>query len=353
MRIAFFIGHMGAGGAERVISILANDYADKGWDVDIIMLLANRVEHKLRPQIRTISLVGTSERYTKNAMSWLVRIRSYVKNEKPDRVVSFIGRINALVLTATIGMKVPVIVSERNDPKHDGRGKVMLWYCNTIYHRAKAIVFQNKYEQSCFDDSLKHKGVVVPNPVEVSAVKTYMGQEFIITTAGRLHPQKNHHMLIDAMEIVHSTHASVKCRIYGDGILREELRSYIDQKNLADCVTLEGNHTDIHEKLAECSLFILTSEYEGLSNALIEAMMIGLPCVTTDYGGADELIHDGENGFIVKRNKCDDLADILLRLIEDSSLQKRISASAREYAKQFSAEVVLKQWESVIALQRK
>ena len=126
MRIAFFIGHMGAGGAERVISILANDYADKGWDVDIIMLLANRVEHKLRPQIRTISLVGTSERYTKNAMSWLVRIRSYVKNEKPDRVVSFIGRINALVLTATIGMKVPVIVSERNDPKHDGRGKVML-----------------------------------------------------------------------------------------------------------------------------------------------------------------------------------------------------------------------------------
>jgi len=78
-----------------------------------------------------------------------------------------------------------------------------------------------------------------------------------------------------------------------------------------------------------------------------------LPCVTTDYGGADELIHDGENGFIVKRNKCDDLADILLRLIEDSSLQKRISASAREYAKQFSAEVVLKQWESVIALQRK
>ena len=348
MRIAFFIGHMGEGGAERVISLLANDYADKGWEVDIVMLLANRVEHYLCPQVRTISLAGTSQSYIKNAMSWLIRIRNYVKSEKPDRVVSFVGRINALVLTATIGMKVPVIVSERNDPKHDGRGKAMLWYCNTIYHRAKAIVFQNNYEQSCFDNSLKHKGVVVPNPVEVSATKVHMWQDFIVTTAGRLHPQKNQHMLIDAMDIVHRTHPAVKCRIYGDGILREELRSYIEKKNLANIVTLEGNRADIHEKLAECSLFVLTSEYEGLSNALIEAMMVGLPCISTDYPGADELITEGENGMLVNRRDPQMLAQVILQLVNDKEKTVFLASRAKAAAEVYKKERILRCWHQVI-----
>ena len=92
MRIAFFIGSMGRGGAERVISILANEYADKGWDVDILMLLANRIEYDLRPQINVISLVGSSTSYAKNAISWLTKIRKYVSTVKPDRVVLFVGR---------------------------------------------------------------------------------------------------------------------------------------------------------------------------------------------------------------------------------------------------------------------
>ena len=186
MRIAFFIGSMGCGGAERVISILANEYATKGWDVDILLLLDNRVEYELHPQIKVIPLMGSYSNYAMNALAWLSSIRKYVKSNKPDRVVSFIGRVNAVVLTATIGLKVPIIVSERNDPKHDGRGKVMLWYCNKIYRRARAVVFQNKYEQSCFDEALKAKGVIIPNPVQVSATKETASSEFVVATAGRL-----------------------------------------------------------------------------------------------------------------------------------------------------------------------
>ena len=348
MRIAFFIGSMGRGGAERVISILANEYADKGWDVDILMLLANRVEYDLRPQVNVISLVGASTSHAKNALSWLTKIRKYVSTVKPDRVVSFIGRVNAVVLTATIGMKVPIIVSERNDPKHDGRGKAMLWYCNKIYHRAKAIVFQNKYEQSCFDKLLASKGVVVPNPVQVSATKKCDGEEVVVATAGRLNQQKNHFMLIDAMEIVHKKHPQVKCRIYGEGDLREALQTYINNKKLTEVVNLEGNRKDIHEKLAECSLFVLTSEFEGLSNALIEAMMIGLPCITTDYNGAEELVQNGENGLVVRRGQADELADSIVLLLENPSLRLKMTKQSLESSKQYAASCVLKKWKEVI-----
>lgn len=348
MRIAFFISHVGRGGAERVISILANEYADKGWNVDIVMLLANDVENKLLPQIRTISLVGKSKKYINNAGYWLYNIRQYVRREKPDRVVSFVGRINALVLTATLGLKTPIIVSERNDPRHDGRGNAMLWYCNMIYHRAQAIVFQNQYEQSCFSASLNSKGFVVPNPVEVSATKSEKEYEFTVSTAGRLHPQKNHRMLIDAMEIVHRTCPFVKCRIYGDGILHEELQNYIIEKCLINTVTLEGNHSDIHEKLAECSLFVMTSEYEGLSNALIEAMMIGLPCISTDYPGADELITNNINGRLIKRGDAQELANTIIEMYNNVDIKNRIAKQGKEDADAYKKERVLMQWHQVI-----
>lgn len=350
MRIAFFIGSMGRGGAERVISILANEYATKGWDVDILMLLANRVEYELHPQVKVISLVGKSSNYAMNALSWLTNIRKYIKSNKPDRVVSFVGRVNAVVLTATIGLKVPIIVSERNDPKHDGRGKLMLWYCNKIYQRARAIVFQNRYEQSCFDEALKAKGVIVPNPVQVSATKKTVSSEFVVATAGRLNHQKNHFMLIDAMALVHKEYPQVKCRIYGEGDLRPVLQEYIDRHELASTVSLEGNHTDIHEKLAECSMFVLTSEFEGLSNALIEAMMIGLPCISTDYPGADELISDGKNGKLVKRGDSAALAEIIIQMIEKKIDTERLTERSVFDAASYKKENVLRLWHQVIAL---
>jgi len=349
MRIAFFIGSMWRGGAERVISILANEYAEKGWDVDILMLLADEVGYELHPNIHTISLAGASGSYMKNAISWLVKIRKYVSVQKPDRIVSFVGRINALVLTATLGMKVPIIVSERNDPKCDGRSKGMLWYCNKIYRRAKAIVFQNKYQQSFFDKSLENKSVIVPNPVQVSVTKNSNNPEFVVATAGRLNPQKNHFMLIDAMEIVHKAHPEVKCRIYGEGNLRKVLQDYINDNALTEVVTLEGSHTDIHEKLAECSVFVMTSEFEGLSNALIEAMMMGMPCISTDYPGADELISDGRNGRLVKRGDAKALAEILIQWADHNDDQRNsVARQAQKDARAFRKENVLKMWRRVI-----
>ena len=113
-------------------------------------------------------------------------------------------------------------------------------------------------------------------------------------------------------------------------------------------MSLEGNHTDIHEKLAECSLFVLTSEFEGLSNALIEAMMIGLPCISTDYPGADELISDGKNGKIVKRGDSTALAEIIIQMIEKKIDVERLTEQSASDAVAYKKENVLRRWHQVI-----
>lgn len=347
MKISFFIGGMRRGGAERVISILANDYANRGWDVDIVVLLANAVEYDLNSRVRIVDLAKRNGGYVQNAPRWLLGIRKYLKEHKPDRVVSFVGRINALVLTAAVGLKNPIVVSERNDPKNDGRGKLMQWYCNQVYRRAKAIVYQNEHEKSCFDRALENKGIIIPNPVSVAA--TCAERTPIVATAGRLIEQKNQKILVSAMEKVHKKYPDVKCRIYGEGNLRNALQEQIDSLGLTDVVSLEGNVKDIHARLAQCGIFALTSNFEGLSNALIEAMMVGLSCITTDYPGASELITDGQNGLVVPMNDDAALAAAIEKLLENSDgCADTLAQQAQQSAQAFRAETVLSLWHKVI-----
>lgn len=348
LKVSFFIGGLTRGGAERVISILANDYSRCGWDVDVVLLLKNEVHYTLEQGIRVVDLTQSNGSYVRNALPWLVAIRRYLKQRKPERVVSFVGRINALVLTAAMGLKLPIVVSERNDPRHDNRGAAMLRYCNLIYRNAKTIVFQNQYEKSCFDKALESRSCVIPNPVAVAAV--CQGERPpVVVTAGRLMPQKNQAMLIRAMARVHQVYPQVKCRIYGEGTLRESLQAQIGELNLQDVVTLEGNVSDIHERLAQCGIFALTSNYEGLSNALIEAMMVGLPCITTDYPGARELITHEETGLVVPMDDDTALAQEIIKLIENKeNYAAAIAQKGQAYAARFRAETVLKQWHSVI-----
>ena len=348
MKIAFFIGSMARGGAERVISILANHYVRKGWKVEIILLLKNKVEYDLSDQVKVIDMSGLSNSYFKNAGIWLKRIRSYLGSEKPDCVVSFVARINALVLTASIGLKTKIIVSERNDPRHDGRSNAMQAYCDLIYRRSAGIVFQTEYERSCFSDKVQKMGIVIPNPVSVTAMPQRGGQTLKIITAGRLAEQKNQKILIEAVDKIKENFQNLECYIYGEGPLEQFLKGEIDKKGLNKVVFLPGNVKNIYEKVSEASVFVMTSDYEGLSNSLIEAMMIGVPCITTDYPGARELIVDNENGKVVPCNDANALAKALIEMLSDTTQAQKYARAAEMSAREYSAEVVLNKWDNFI-----
>ena len=317
MKISFGIGSVDRGGAESVISILANHYVEKGWEVDIILLLENHVEYELDNRVKIID-------FTKEGKY-----------------------IFSLPLTAKLGMKIKTVVSERNDPKHDGRGGILLSYTNLIYKKANAIVFQTKYEQSCFNKSLYGISHIIPNPVSVSCLQhnTIKGK---VVTAGRLADQKNQKLLIEAISRLKDEFPYVELYIYGEGALRETLEQCVKEFGVENRVYLPGNIPDLHEKISDADMFVLSSDYEGLSNALIEAMMIGLPCITTDYPGASELVQDGINGLVVPRGNVDDMVAAMRKLLLDDVARCLFARNAKSSSRQYEFSSVLTQWDAVI-----
>lgn len=339
------------GGAERVIFLLANHYAGLGWDTTIILLLKNEVDreqYSFNEKIKFVDLSGKKNNYVLNTFSWIFRIRNYLKKEKPDCVISFIGRINALVLTALYGLKIPILVSERSDPKRDGRSKLMQEYCSKIYKRADKVVFQTNYAKKCFPSLPQEMSIVIPNPVSVNYNPAISKNPYLIVTAGRLNKVKNHEQLIRAMCKVIIECPKARCKIYGSGEEKEYLLKLIDNLNLKQFVSLEGNKNDIGPFLSESSIFVLTSNYEGLPNAMIEAMMCENACISTCYSGVEDIIINEANGIIVPINDNDKLAKAIIDLLNDTTKRKEISKKANELSKEYEAKKVLLEWDRII-----
>lgn len=353
MRITLFIGRLAVGGGEKVLTMLANRLVNDKWEVDIVTLLGNEVErehHHLDQRINIIDIHPMGKNpYSQNVVHWLRRIRMVIDDKRPDVIISFFGRINALVLTATIGKDIPIVVSERNDPKRDGRGRLMLKYCDLIYHRAKAIVFQTRYEQNCFSKAHLKRSYVIHNPLDIINTKSRPIEENLIVAVGRLEKQKNFPMLIKAVGIVRKRVPNVRCEIYGEGSLYNELQLGIKQEGLQNHVVLAGKKSNVLDYIAKGRAFVMTSEYEGLSNAQMEAMMLGKICVTTDYEGVEELITDGENGVVVPRNDVGKLAEVLTDILQDK-VGKYDGMGEKAYEKilEFNSTKILSQWSELL-----
>lgn len=347
LKLSFFIGCLRRGGAERVISILANAYAEQGHDVDVVLLLSEEIAYDLHPAVRIVSLCETDGSYVRRMPTWLHRIRQYLRKRQPDRVISFIARINLLVLAASLGLRQTVIVSERNDPKRDGRGVMIRMGTQLLYPHAQAIVFQTEYAKHCFSKRIQKRGVVIPNPITVDAPPSVHAAQTIVT-AGRLMPQKNQKMLLEAFAGLHRAYPDYRLILYGDGSLKEALLEQARRLGLEQFVSLPGNVKDIHAKLAGAALFVLTSDYEGQSNALLEAMMLGLPCITTDWDGVDEVIQTNDNGIIVPRGDTAALQQAMEQVLGDEKLRDQLAEKAKTSARNYGQSAVMKRWAACI-----
>lgn len=352
MKISFFIGQMGVGGAETVLAQIANHYAENGWAVEIVMLLGHQIEREhfhLKETINVLDMSIQGKSYMRSSIKWLISVNKYLVKTRPDVVVSFVGRVNAVVLTAALGNRIPIVVSERNDPRNDGRGNIMLKYCDWVYKRANAIVFQTSYQQHCFSKRHENRSCIIPNPINVPQSGKIDEDPNLIVTAGRLHPAKNHKMLICAMSIVKDQIPDAKCKIYGDGELKSELRKLIDDKGLQSTVFLEGRKDNISNYIGKAKIFAMSSDYEGLSNALMEAMMMGKICISTNYNGVEDLIEDGINGIVVPMGDEQEMAKAIIRALSDSDGKNDLMREkAKEKMAQCTPEQIMKRWDNVI-----
>lgn len=341
--ITFVIGGMSRGGAERVISILANHYSEMGWDVDIAMLLLNKVEYKLNDRIRIVDMTMKTQNKLTGAPHWVWSFRNYVKKNDPDVIVSFVARINVVVLLATLGMKKKIIISERNDPAMDGRSHLLDSVTKLLYKKAKRIVFQTKRAANHFKGAILMNSVIIPNPITVECLAQDRTKNKIVAV-GRLAEQKNPKMLIEAFSEVVKKYPEYELWIYGDGNLRGKLEARIAEIHLENKIFLPGNIPDVHHKIVDAAMFVLSSNYEGLSNALLEAMMMGIPCISTNCAGSDEYIEDGVNGLLVPVGDKEKLTTAIERLIEDDALRTSIGLAGKKSVEQCDSRIVMKKW---------
>lgn len=349
MKIVFLSYLHGFGGAEKQNVMLANVMADRGHDVTLISICADnncyqldrRVKYQFLPDRKT-NVLRLITRYTD--------IKKKLIEIKPDITVSF--WFQSAYLTALMRKSITgkVIYSERCDPGDKEYSGILGWIRRLTLPRIDGFVFQSKGAQRYFDKAVQLRSTVIPNPVIVKSedFPEVKERKKKIVTVGRLHPQKNQKLLIDAFSLIVDQIPGYTLEIYGDGELKDELQRQISELHLADKVFLKGTSKRIHELICDASLFVLSSDYEGIPNTLLEAMALGIPCISTDCrpGGAREIITNGEDGVIVPPGNRIALANAISWSLNHEEDTFKKSKKAIENMKRFQADVIYSKWEA-------
>ena len=332
MRIACVAYLHGAGGAERQIILLANELARQGDEVSLIVLAEFQSKYEIREDVTVYDLTACENKRGNRILHRYVALKEAYRKIMPQVTIHF--WLQSAYLSAFMSRSISgdVIYSERGDPA-DGEYAGMLGIVRAVaFRKVKGIVFQSEGAKQYFSKSIQNKSVVIPNPISVPEdqfLTPCMNRKRKIVNVGRLHPQKNQALLIDAFSLLHQKRKDYVLEIYGEGILREELTEKIRSLGLEEYVILKGNTEHIFEEIHDASLFVLSSDYEGMPNALMEAMALGVPCVSTDCrpGGARALIRDGENGFIVPTGDAKALAEAMERALTLQDMDKLLEAA--------------------------
>lgn len=343
-RHIFFIGTLCNGGAERVVSILAGHIAEQGLDVEILTYYDRPVSYALDPRVKHTIVENVTG--TGNKLKNLVAIRKYFK-ENAKVVISFLAPFNIMAIAANLGNGVPMIVADRNDPTKVPSNTVIRKLRDFLYRFATGVVVQTQKNKAYFSKAVQKKSKVIYNPIDLknnAGIALKSEKEKKLVTAGRLMPQKNQKMMIRAFANVLKKHSDYQLVIYGEGPSREELETLCKELDVTGNVLLPGNVSDIHEKIKNAEVFVLSSDYEGMPNALIEAMCLGLPCISTKVSGATDLIQDHENGLLTDLGNQEQMERAMLELIEERQLAAKLGENASKLNETLEVSKIMQEW---------
>lgn len=358
-KILFHHNCLEHGGAERVISNLSNQLVKEGYDVVVATEWEGEVEFKLDSRVRRIH-VGLSKedenksRYAKVIIR-LLNLRKLLKEEKPDVAIGFTRKPLYRLLAAAKGTTIPIIIAVRTDPKgHYDR--ITDRICIPIlFPRADGAVFQTKGQQEFFPKYLQRKSTIILNPVNDKYIAASIpeNKEKVIVHSGRLVDFKNQAMLIRAFLKVKKKHPEYKLLIYGpdsfDGT-KELLEGIIGENDAGEYIYLMGGSDELEVLLPRGEIYAFSSDWEGLPNALLEAMCLKMPIVATDCpcGGPRTVMKNGVDGILVPVNNENLYADALCTLIENPDMAKRMGENAGKVSELVNSESIMNQWKEYI-----
>lgn len=353
MHILFFIGHLGYGGAERVVVSLSKKFVEYGHRVTIITFDDGESFYQPDSRVKKETLRGLksssnpAEALSNNVKN-IVCLRKKLKRLAPDVAVCFSVStlLTCTVAAAFLGIKI--VGTERSNPYMSLSGSLWKPMKKIISLFADGFIFQTQRAMNFYPPSVRRKGIVIPNAVFVEEnVFLHLPQdrEKTICAVGMLREVKGFDALIKAFYLVADKIPDYNLVIYGEGAEREALQGLIDSLGLGDRVKLPGQVSEILREISKAGLFVLSSRHEGMPNALIEAMACGLPCIATDCAmGPRELITDGVNGILVPVDDLEAMAEAICRVIGDPELALRLGSAAAKIRQTNSVDVIAGQY---------
>ncbi len=348
-KLCFVISSMMRGGAERVMSILVNESVRRGYEVHLLLQSSPQVEYELNCEVNVVDLSCKTQgvRGLVSAIKRIAALKEAILSIKPDLVISFLTVCNMYTSLALRGTGIPVIVSERNDPVKDCPNVFKRWLRNYCYGFATGYIFQTGDAKNHFNNTIQSKSIIIPNPVKnglpnadvSSAAKT-------IVAAARLNKQKNYPLLLNAFKLFLSDYPDYTLKIFGDGDKKDELVVLCQKLGIFEKVTFEGNVNNLHDRIKDARMFVLSSDYEGISNSLLEAMAMGLPCISTDCpcGGSRMLIEDGVSGLLTPVGNVEAFHKAMKKIADSDELALKLSENAKAVRRNYSEDVILKQY---------
>lgn len=352
-KIAFVIERLFGGGAERVTAVLMNELCN-----DAEIHLVSTYDHNEADEYPTDARI-IKHTIGKPPKNWILLIfqrvmflRRVLKELDPSCVVSLAtARTNILLKLALLGRKTPVILSERNDPKRNPTSKVIRLLRRWIYATCDGLVFQTREAQGFFPTSISKKSVVISNPITGTLPERYDGpRDRRMINCCRLVPQKNLDLLIDAFSDIADEFPDLSLVIWGEGEERARLEQKICDMNMGERIQLPGHSHDIYPEMWKAQLFVSSSDYEGISNSMLEAVALGVPTICTDCpaGGAREVIRNGENGFLVPVGDREAMANAMRRVLSDQKLADQFSRNGCKLRDDIAPHVIAGKWRDYI-----
>ena len=353
-KIAFYIGSLSKGGAERVFVNLAEYFRGEGYRVVMVTQYQKADEYLLEEGIeRFLSEIEAEEVSSSRVLNFfrrLNKLHAIWKEQKPDLVLSCIGKNNFMAVVTTWGTRTKPVVSVVGEAKEEYPTKVMRLLADLLFSRAAGIILQTERSRSFFCRKVGEKAVILPNSLNPDFIRPrYEGErQRRIVSVGRMDANKNHEMQLRAFAALQDKYSDYELVIYGDGELRSSIEGLAQELDIADRVSLPGVVPDVAKRIERAALFLLTSYSEGVSNALIEALALGLPVIATDVpsGGTEELIEDGVNGLIIPAGDQRALEGAMDKILGNPSYAGKIGTEAAKIQKKLAPERVNALWKA-------
>ena len=350
--IAFYIGSLRKGGAERVFVNLAKYFQAEGYRVVMVTQYQKEEEYELPDGIeRILSDIGEEKVTASRAVNFfrrLNKLHAIWKERQPDLVLSCIGKNNFMTVVTTRGTKTRAVVSVVGEAKEEYPSRGMRMLADFLFSCAAGVILQTERSRGFFCRKVGEKAVILPNSLNPAFIRPrYEGvREKKIVSVGRMDANKNHEMQLRAFARLKDKYPEYTLVIYGDGELRSYIEETAEELGIAKRVFLPGVVQDVAERIGQASLFLLTSYSEGVSNALIEALALGLPVIATDVpsGGTEELMKDGVNGLIIPAGEQAALTRAMDRLLGDPAYAQQLGREAARIQDRLAPERVNPLW---------